>query len=971
MSNVKVDENSLSQANVFLTSIASSLSNLSGNVAAIDLSDIELGMDLSNTVSLIKNVISSPYSDSSISALRKNIEYTRNALIKMNSEIGTVFDGLDEIEDFGNFTDYVGSIKIKQNSVDLETYLNTLKSQGFKVEKIPNGGYKVTTSYSCVFYLSDDCTYNDVQVISYYPGQGDVYGDTALLRSKLENNGVPSGTIAMVSFLPGTWENQETNNSAYDILERMEEDANIDVTSVVSMGFSLGGFKSFTRLNDYLKTHPNIKGEDCAVICIDGITNNTKGWIEADMLAERNVPAYLIRSAQYESFAQNPGSGHDNCKMLTEMGLNTYLILDNVRNGHMNTNEAVLSNGLYEFLGGKVVDFEGKNDYTVYRYGNGQSTMTSVPNYYMQDYNTVFGGGTVANNGCGPTAIAMVLSSLLNKKILPSEIAEKYSSRFGLEHGADWGIITKVPLDYGIDAPLYVNYDFPERWNEMVAALKRGAVIVTEASGQGAGAGNSPFTDGKHFIVLTGITEDGKIMVNDPNKLNYNEFRDEKWGPTKEVLSDGFANGFPQSVFKCGDYTAFWVFERTDATASNGRSLVSIDSIRSYSSADDVKKVSNKNYKLGGLYDQMDEKYKEIRYSGYSNLYKSGCGFFSVLNCITAKTGHVFNYDEIKTLAGQVEAGAAGGTNVDRMEWLLEHLSKEYDFTWDRGPKENLINALSEGKTAISLVPTRTSDSGHILALTGVLDNGRVVVADSYADDAIRRGDTTGYYDGSAASFAECMKKTGFAVADFATQKGGLKLSPSWAGKNENGEWQDFWYITFNDDSLNFNNEPTFSTQESTTSSQGFATSSQGTTASTQASSSSVQGVTSSTNSTVNEPTVNKPEVEQIVSEQNTHQNDSRPVINVEESKVVEDKNETVVEEEIIIEEEPIIKEEAPIEDNNIPSNNDEGIIVPEASNSGGAKKFILPGILGAGLAALAAKLGIDFNKKRKDNDEL
>ena len=131
MSNVKVDENSLSQANVLLTSIASSLNNLSGDVAAIDLSNIELDMDLSNTVSLINNVISSSYSDSSLSILKQNIEATRDALIKMNNDIGILFDKIDEysLEEFGNFTDYVGNIKTRQNSVDLATYLNTLKSQ--------------------------------------------------------------------------------------------------------------------------------------------------------------------------------------------------------------------------------------------------------------------------------------------------------------------------------------------------------------------------------------------------------------------------------------------------------------------------------------------------------------------------------------------------------------------------------------------------------------------------------------------------------------------------------------------------------------------------------------------------------------------------------------------------------------------------------------------------------------------------
>ena len=60
----------------------------------------------------------------------------------------------------------------------------------------------------------------------------------------------------------------------------------------------------------------------------------------------------------------------------------------------------------------------------------------------------------------------------------------------------------------------------------------------------------SVFTTGQHFIVLTGINEAGKILVNDPNRNNY----------TLWTLEKSFREGFREGDILCG-YNGAWIYD--------------------------------------------------------------------------------------------------------------------------------------------------------------------------------------------------------------------------------------------------------------------------------------------------------------------------------------------------------------------------------------------------------------------------
>lgn len=158
-----------------------------------------------------------------------------------------------------------------------------------------------------------------------------------------------------------------------------------------------------------------------------------------------------------------------------------------------------------------------------------------VPLFFQTDYpQTLYGSGTVANNGCGITCLAMVASYLTGHTYLPDELAGYFGGR------AESNL---VRLELGSDT-LQLPYWKAENWHETLAALEEGKIAIALMES------NSLFTSGQHFIVLKGMTEDGKILVNDPNAANYTHWR----------LEAGFADGFPQGDILQG-YSGAWIYD--------------------------------------------------------------------------------------------------------------------------------------------------------------------------------------------------------------------------------------------------------------------------------------------------------------------------------------------------------------------------------------------------------------------------
>lgn len=116
------------------------------------------------------------------------------------------------------------------------------------------------------------------------------------------------------------------------------------------------------------------------------------------------------------------------------------------------------------------------------------------------------GGATIAEAGCGPSSLAMIITALTGKKVTPDEVAKKAASggyrvcNMGSSHA-----ITDLAKGYGL---VVKDYGHPSI-AEINKALKDGVMF------QVAGTGPSPFTGNGHFIAIRGITDDGKWLIFD------------------------------------------------------------------------------------------------------------------------------------------------------------------------------------------------------------------------------------------------------------------------------------------------------------------------------------------------------------------------------------------------------------------------------------------------------------------------
>ena len=159
-----------------------------------------------------------------------------------------------------------------------------------------------------------------------------------------------------------------------------------------------------------------------------------------------------------------------------------------------------------------------------------------VPLYFQTDYpNNMFGSGTIANNGCSVTCLAMVATYLTGHEYLPDELA-------GYFGGAAENNIER--LEKGAET-MRLPWEKMENFDKTIEALRDGRIIIALMES------DSLFTSSQHFIVLTGYNENGLIMVHDPYQPNY-----EKWD-----LKRAFREGFEEGDICCG-FSGAWAFDK-------------------------------------------------------------------------------------------------------------------------------------------------------------------------------------------------------------------------------------------------------------------------------------------------------------------------------------------------------------------------------------------------------------------------
>ncbi|MEG1292260.1 MAG: C39 family peptidase [Lachnospiraceae bacterium] len=132
-----------------------------------------------------------------------------------------------------------------------------------------------------------------------------------------------------------------------------------------------------------------------------------------------------------------------------------------------------------------------------------------IPLYYQWAdpwRNYKFGGKNIATSGCSVTCLAMVFSYLKEEEIYPDQIAAYAKNKWYVPPaGQGWGIFPGCSKQWNVECS-----NIGKSVDQVVQALEKGEPVI-------ASMRPGTFTKGGHFIVLRGITENGMILVNDPN----------------------------------------------------------------------------------------------------------------------------------------------------------------------------------------------------------------------------------------------------------------------------------------------------------------------------------------------------------------------------------------------------------------------------------------------------------------------
>lgn len=167
----------------------------------------------------------------------------------------------------------------------------------------------------------------------------------------------------------------------------------------------------------------------------------------------------------------------------------------------------------------KIMDFFGIVEYSAY---------TKYHQMFQSDYwNVSFSGGTVRSHGCGISSFSMVASYLLGEDITPGDLARKFnSSNPAAAMEAAFRYYNLNPVRYFGDAAIENIFDAVDSGFPVIALYNK----------------NSIFTDTGHFVFLSGVI-DGKYIVYDPNKFNYQGEMTEKYkdGFSKEEILKGLS----------------------------------------------------------------------------------------------------------------------------------------------------------------------------------------------------------------------------------------------------------------------------------------------------------------------------------------------------------------------------------------------------------------------------------------------
>ena len=157
--------------------------------------------------------------------------------------------------------------------------------------------------------------------------------------------------------------------------------------------------------------------------------------------------------------------------------------------------------------------------------GNYPANGMQIPLYIQTEYSNIpYGSGSIADCGCGPTAFAMIASYLTDSAITPADaVAWCGNAYYSFGYGTKWSYFQAASDHFGCGT-VTTTTDA----NTVLQSLSQGCPVI---SSQMPGL----FTSGGHFIVLRGVTANGKVLVNDPNDSDQKNYVNRKFDMMTEI----------------------------------------------------------------------------------------------------------------------------------------------------------------------------------------------------------------------------------------------------------------------------------------------------------------------------------------------------------------------------------------------------------------------------------------------------
>lgn len=143
------------------------------------------------------------------------------------------------------------------------------------------------------------------------------------------------------------------------------------------------------------------------------------------------------------------------------------------------------------------------------------------------------GSNSICSSGCGVTSFAMLISNLSSDTSFDppkANIEAASNGGCGVGAGSNNSLFTQIAKQHDGFSYDSISMDL-DGADKVIQVIKDGGLVAANVQQ------NSPFTGGGHWILMRGLTEDGKVKVADPNskdrsldgEYDIKEFINDKW----------------------------------------------------------------------------------------------------------------------------------------------------------------------------------------------------------------------------------------------------------------------------------------------------------------------------------------------------------------------------------------------------------------------------------------------------------